>query len=61
MEEKLPADKFARTHRTHLINKNQLLGFSILSGTKIQLLNGELVDVSRRKRKALLKAIDEAA
>ena len=49
-EDTLPAEMFARVHRSHLINKmfvQEIIG----TGAKTLLLhNGELISISRRKR-----------
>ena len=48
-EERLPAELFIRTHRTHLVNKKFICRYINDSG-KIGLSNGEWICVSRRKK-----------
>ena len=48
-EGKLSADQFVRTHRTHFINKS-FISFFKISTSKIELVTGEWIDVSRRKK-----------
>jgi two-component system LytT family response regulator len=52
-EEKLPADFFVRTHRTHLVNQKHILKIS-LETKQIHLSNGEQIIISKR-RKELVK------
>lgn len=53
-EEELPADDFIRPHRTHLVNKKFILRYIDGEGGKIELLNGELIDVSKRRKTGFL-------
>jgi two-component system, LytTR family, response regulator len=48
-EHHLPADIFLRTHRTHLVNKNFIAAVFLL-GQYVQLLNGEKINISRRRK-----------
>jgi two-component system, LytTR family, response regulator len=50
-EEILPPGIFQRIHRAHLINSYFITG--VCTGNKLQLSNGELLPVSRRKRGVL--------
>jgi two-component system, LytTR family, response regulator len=59
-EDKLPAD-FIRVHRTHVINKFFLQTNTIDDSSKIILTTGEVIEVSRRKKKFVLKNIVNAA
>lgn len=53
-EEQLSADQFVRTHRTHFINKS-FISFFKSSTSKIELVNGEWIEVSRRKKRFFLE------
>jgi DNA-binding LytR/AlgR family response regulator len=53
-EEQLPSELFVRVHRTHLVNKNFICRY-INHGKKIGLSNGESVEVSRRKKREILR------
>ncbi len=53
-EGKLPANQFVRIHRTHFINKS-FIGFFKSSTSKIELVNGEWLDVSRRKKRFFIQ------
>ena len=53
-EKKLPADYFFRVHRTHMINRKYLA--AIKSDTVI-LESGELISISRRKRKVWMASL----
>jgi two-component system LytT family response regulator len=52
-ENKLPAEQFVRTHRSHLINKEFIQSDL---GNQLLLSTGELIGISRR-RKSKLKEI----
>ena len=56
-EELLPEDIFFRTHHSHLINLNYIKRYIRGDGGKIELLNGDFVEVARRKKEEFLKAI----
>jgi two-component system LytT family response regulator len=56
-EELLPEDIFFRTHHSHLINLNYIKRYIKGDGGQIELQNGSVVDVSRRKKEEFLKAI----
>lgn len=47
-------DSFLRTHRTHLVNKVFISSYINGSGGQICLQNGELIDVSKRKKRVFL-------
>lgn len=47
-------DTFLRTHRTHLVNKIFISSYIDGTGGQICLLNGELIDVSKRKKRVFL-------
>jgi two-component system, LytTR family, response regulator len=46
---------FVRVHRTHLVNKDFVSGYSTGPYAEIELLNGERIEISRRKRQSVLK------
>jgi two-component system, LytTR family, response regulator len=50
-EELLPPNIFQRIHRAHLINRYFISGMS--ENKKLQLSNGEILPISRRKRDML--------
>jgi DNA-binding LytR/AlgR family response regulator len=50
-QQQLPLRQFIRTHRSHLVNRN-FIDYTITGlYSKVQLVNGEQVTVSKRKRK----------
>ena len=54
-EEKLPAGEFIRIHRSHLVNREQLLAIGKADNrAKLTLRNGEVMQVSRRKKEWVL-------
>jgi two-component system, LytTR family, response regulator len=55
-EQHLPAEMFLRTHRTHLVNKN-FIAKIFLSAQHVQLLNGEKINISRRRKMVVHKMI----
>ena len=58
-EEKLPTVEFIRIHRSHLINREQLLAISKTDNSaKLTLRNGEVMQVSRRKKEWVLSNMD---
>ena len=59
-EKELPG--FVRVHRTHLINREYVSRyFSDCSGDKVELINGELIEVSRRKAETIRNLIMQVA
>jgi len=52
-EESLPCKQFIRVHRTHLVNKQFISRY--IKGDKIQLANGDWVEVSRRKKSSVVQ------
>lgn len=54
-EKQLPSELFVRIHRTHLVNKKFISGYINGRGGKISLINGECIDVSKRKRADFLR------
>ncbi len=49
-QEKLPAEYFARIHRSHLVNKHFIKGLLKSDTGILELQNGEQLCISRRKR-----------
>lgn len=58
-EDILPESIFFRTHHSHLINLHYIQRYIKGDGGQIELQNGNMVDVSRRKKEAFLKAIGQ--
>jgi two-component system, LytTR family, response regulator len=51
-ETQLPSNRFIRVHRTHLINRGYISNTSRSgeTGLKLELKNGETIDVSKRRK-----------
>ncbi|HMO61934.1 MAG TPA: LytTR family DNA-binding domain-containing protein [Ferruginibacter sp.] len=47
-EENLPTDTFCRIHRTHLVNRQHIT--CIEANSRLTLANGDVVQVSRRRK-----------
>lgn len=58
-EEQLEEESFTRLHRSHLIN-NRYLQLQKCSGKSVELLNGKVVPVSRRRKKEVLQKLAAA-
>jgi two-component system LytT family response regulator len=58
-EKKLPPDSFIRMHRSHLVNNHFLKPNQSLH-TGCELLNGDYVQLSRRRRKIILHQLQAA-
>ena len=56
-EETLSGAQFIRVHRTHIVNKMFIDRCIKTAGYKVGLINGELVEVSRRKRTLLIQSL----
>ncbi|MBL7731768.1 MAG: LytTR family transcriptional regulator [Chitinophagaceae bacterium] len=59
-EENLATEKFVRVHRTHIVNKRFISNYidstvHPANGGKLFLSNGELIEVSKRKKPSFLK------
>ena len=54
-EERLAPAQFLRIHRSHIVNKNFIDQYLKGCGGKIKLLNGECIDVSKRRKNHFLK------
>jgi len=57
IEEQLPEETFFRTHHSHIINLNYIKRYIKGDGGQIELANGALIDLARRKKDAFLKLI----
>jgi len=56
-EELLPPEQFFRPHHSHIINLHYIKKYLKGDGGQIELQNGELVDVSRKKKEEFLKLL----
>jgi two-component system, LytTR family, response regulator len=56
-EEILLAKQFIRVHRAHLVNKQFISRYIKGEGEKIQLTNGECIEVSRRRKSSLVQSL----
>lgn len=56
-DELLPEDIFFRTHHSHIINLTFIKRYIRGNGGQIELQNGTVIEVSRRKKEAFLQAI----
>ena len=54
-EDLLPADRFFRPHHSHIINLRYIKRYTKGDGGQIELQNGEMVDVSRKKKEEFLR------
>jgi two-component system, LytTR family, response regulator len=54
-EDRLPSASFVRTHRSHIISLQHIQAWCDTGNGKIILCNETIVDVSRRKRRMVLK------
>jgi two-component system, LytTR family, response regulator len=52
LQQQLPQAQFARTHKSHLINKNYLIEIVLGKGRVVKLNNGETVPISVRNKMA---------
>ncbi len=55
--DKLPSTRFLRCHHAHVINLQKVRKLIRNGGYRAQMLNGDLVEVSRRKWRLLLDAM----
>jgi len=55
-EDNLPADKFLRTHRTHLVNRQYILNVSS-SSQSMELRNGEKISISKRRKHRVIEKL----
>ena len=56
-EELLPPKTFFRPHHSYIVNMNHIKRYIRGDGGQIEMLNGDFVDVSRRKKEAFLRMI----
>ncbi|MES2648371.1 MAG: LytTR family DNA-binding domain-containing protein [Bacteroidota bacterium] len=49
-EIRLPHDMFTRVHRSHLVNKNYVAAINGSVFKYVQLMNGDIISISRRKK-----------
>jgi two-component system LytT family response regulator len=54
-EDLLPADRFFRPHHSHIVNLRYVKRYTRGDGGQIELQNGEIVDVSRKKKEEFLR------
>jgi two-component system LytT family response regulator len=57
LEELLPEDKFFRVHHTLIINLHYIKKYIKGDGGQIEMQNGDVLDVARRRKEAFLKLI----
>ena len=55
-EVNLPADKFWRTHKSHLVNNEQIDKMNTSKKPFLKMANGEIVQISRRRVSLVKKA-----
>ena len=53
-EDRLPAQIFARVHRSHLVNKMFMYEINGINHSNILLTNGDCIPMSRRKKLLLM-------
>ena len=58
MEKDLPNDHFFRCHHTHLINLTKVVKTFRTDGMRVQMENGKMISVSRRRWSALAMALE---
>lgn len=58
-EEMLPSDIFLRIHHSSIINKNQVEKYIRGEGGQVVMRNGNVLDVSKRKKSEFLQAIGQ--
>jgi two-component system, LytTR family, response regulator len=56
-EDVLSTARFIRVHRTHLVNKQFIHHYMKGEGGKIKLMNGDWIEVSRRKRSLVVQGL----
>lgn len=60
-EGQLQLQPFIRTHRTHVVNRNFICRYIGGVNGKVQLLNGEQIDVAKRRKKIIIRRFGPAA
>jgi two-component system, LytTR family, response regulator len=58
LQYKLAATQFSRVHKTHLVNMHFITNYSNANNAYLFLVNGESVNVSRRRKKYFLQQYD---
>jgi len=53
-EDRLPAQLFARVHRSHLVNRQFMCDIKMSRHANLVLSNGECIPISRRKKRLLI-------
>ena len=61
IETEIASQQFIRIHRKHLINCQFIHQYRKRDKAQVELLNGEFIDVSKRKRTNLMKYLYAAA
>jgi two-component system, LytTR family, response regulator len=56
-EAQLSTQQFIRVHRTHLVNKNFIRNYFNGQVSKLELSNGEMIEVARRKKTYFLQCL----
>ena len=56
-EDLLPPDRFYRVHNSHIVNLNFVRKYFKGKGGRIEMENGNVVEVSRRKKDEFLRLI----
>lgn len=56
-EDILPSDIFFRPHHSHIINLEYIKRYIKGDGGQIEMQNGDIVDVARRKKEEFMKVI----
>lgn len=57
-EELLPAKEFFRVHKSHLINIHKIKKYVRNDGNLLEMADGSLIEVARRKKGEFLKVVD---
>lgn len=55
LEAQLSSQQFIRVHRTHIVNRSFIQQYLSGKAGRVQLLNGEFIEVSKRKKADFLK------
>jgi two-component system, LytTR family, response regulator len=58
-EEKLPGQLFIRVHRSHIVGLNYVQAYCNSGSTRVILQDNTAIDISRRKRVAVLRVFRE--
>lgn len=58
LERVLPTDMFHRCHHAHVINLLKVARLFRTGGHRVQLITGDMIEVSRRKWRTLVSALD---